>query len=346
MIFVYKCDIILKNIPLPYKKNGENTGMEISSSHVYTKLTTTIDEIEKVIIGKRDVITLLVVALLAGGHVMIEDVPGTGKTTLATALGKSTGLKFKRAQFTPDVTASDITGFNLFNKETNRFEFRPGMSMTNILLADEINRTSPKTQSALLEAMEERNVTVDGHTYRLPRPFMVIATQNELGFVGTFPLPEAQLDRFMIKVSMGYPSTAEELRILAGKIGNEPMGSVRAVCTAEELEQYSQLTGQVTVDSKIAQYIVSFTSATRNHPAVLLGASPRASLALMRCSQALALISGRTYVVPEDVSSLIPYVLSHRIHIKQEAKIKGITAKNVLEDVKNSIMHPFGKVQE
>lgn len=320
--------------------------MEISSSRVYTKLNNTIDEIEKVIIGKRDVITLLVVALLAGGHVMIEDVPGTGKTTLATALGKSTGLKFKRAQFTPDVTASDITGFNLFNKESNQFEFRPGMSMTNILLADEINRTSPKTQSALLEAMEERNVTVDGHTYRLPRPFMVIATQNELGFVGTFPLPEAQLDRFMLKVSMGYPSTAEELKILAGKIGSEPMDNVKTVCTAEELEQYSQLTGQVTVDSKIAQYIVSFTSATRNHPAVLLGASPRASLALMRCSQALALISGRTYVIPEDVSSLIPYVLSHRIHIKQEAKIKGITAKNVLEDVKNSIMHPFGKVQE
>ncbi len=319
--------------------------MEISSGQVYSKLNSTIDEIEKVIIGKRDVITLLVVALLAGGHVMIEDVPGTGKTTLATALGRSTGLKFKRAQFTPDVTASDITGFNLFNKETNQFEFRQGMAMTNILLADEINRTSPKTQSALLEAMEERNVTVDGQTYRLPRPFMVIATQNELGFVGTFPLPEAQLDRFMLKVSMGYPSTAEELKILAGKMGNEPMDDVRAVCTAEELEQYSQLTGQVTVDAKIAQYIVSFTSATRNHPAVLLGASPRASLALMRCSQALALISGRTYVVPEDVSSLIPYVLCHRIHIKQEAKIKGVTAKNVLEDVKNSIMHPFGKVQ-
>ncbi len=320
--------------------------MEISSSQVYAKLNQTIDEIEKVIIGKRDVITLLVVALLAGGHVMIEDVPGTGKTTLATALGKSTGLTFKRAQFTPDVTASDITGFNLFNKETNHFEFRPGMCMTNILLADEINRTSPKTQSALLEAMEERNVTVDGHTYHLPLPFMVIATQNELGFVGTFPLPEAQLDRFMIKVSMGYPSIAEELKILTGKIGSEPMDSVRAVCTAEELEQYSQLTGQVAVDSKIANYIVNFTSATRNHPAVLLGASPRASLALMKCSQALALISGRTYVIPEDVSSLIPYVLSHRIHIKQEAKIKGITAKNVLEDVKNSIMHPFGKVQE
>lgn len=320
--------------------------MEISSGQVYRKLDATVNEIEKAIVGKRDVITVLMVALLAGGHVLIEDVPGTGKTTLASALGKATGLLFKRAQFTPDVTASDITGFNLFNKETNRFEFRQGIAMTNILLADEINRTSPKTQSALLEAMQEKNVTVDGTTYKLPRPFMVIATQNELGFVGTFPLPEAQLDRFMIKVSMGYPSIAEELKILTGKIGSEPMDSVRAVCTAEELEQYSQLTGQVAVDSKIANYIVNFTSATRNHPAVLLGASPRASLALMKCSQALALISGRTYVIPEDVSSLIPYVLSHRIHIKQEAKIKGITAKNVLEDVKNSIMHPFGKVQE
>lgn len=320
--------------------------MEISSSQVYSKLNETVNEIEKVIIGKRRVITLLVVALLAGGHVMIEDVPGTGKTTLATALGKSTGLKFKRAQFTPDVTASDITGFNLFNKETNRFEFRPGMCMTNILLADEINRTSPKTQSALLEAMEERNVTVDGQTYRLPRPFMVIATQNELGFVGTFPLPEAQLDRFMINVSMGYPTAAEELKILAGKIGSEPMENIKPVCSAEELEQYTQLTTQVTVDTKIGQYIVNFTSATRNHPAVMLGASPRASLALMRCSQALALISGRTYVIPEDVSSLIPYVLTHRIHLKQEAKIKGITAENVLDDIKGSLMHPFGKAQD
>lgn len=319
--------------------------MEISSGQVYRKLDATITEIEKAIVGKRDIITVIMVALLAGGHVLVEDVPGTGKTTLASALGKATGLQFKRAQFTPDVTASDITGFNLFNKETNRFEFRSGMAMTNILLADEINRTSPKTQSALLEAMQEKNVTVDGTTYRLPRPFMVIATQNELGFVGTFPLPEAQLDRFTVKVKMGYPNADQEFRIITDRSGKDPLDEVNAVCSAEELEQYSELTGQVHVDDKIGQYIVSFVSATRNHPAVLLGASPRASLALMRCAQALALISGRTYVIPEDVSVMIPFVLSHRIHIKQEEKIKGMTAEQVLADVKASIMYPFGKEQ-
>ena len=319
--------------------------MEISSEQVYKKLTATIDEVEKVIVGKRNIITMLVVALLAGGHVLIEDVPGTGKTTLATALGKATGLQFKRAQFTPDVTASDITGFNLFNKESNRFEFRPGMSMTNILLADEINRTSPKTQSALLEAMEEHNVTVDGTTYHLPRPFMVIATQNELGFVGTFPLPEAQLDRFMIKVTMGYPSAEQELQIITNRESKDPMEPVKAVCTAEELKIFSMLTGQVNVDESINQYIVKFVSATREHPAVLLGASPRASLALMRSSQALALIMGRTYVVPEDISAMIPYVLSHRIHLRQESKMKGITAESVLKDVNSSIMHPMRKAQ-
>ncbi len=319
--------------------------MEISSGQVYRKLDATITEIEKAIVGKRDIITVIMVALLAGGHVLVEDVPGTGKTTLASALGRATGLQFKRAQFTPDVTASDITGFNLFNKETNRFEFRSGMAMTNILLADEINRTSPKTQSALLEAMQEKNVTVDGTTYRLPRPFMVIATQNELGFVGTFPLPEAQLDRFTVKVKMGYPNADQEFRIITDRSGKDPLDDVNAVCSAEELEQYSELTGQVHVDDKIGQYIVSFVSATRNHPAVLLGASPRASLALMKCAQALALISGRTYVIPEDVAVMIPFVLSHRIHIKQDEKIKGMTAEQVLSDVKASIMYPFGKEQ-
>ena len=320
--------------------------MEISSGQVYRKLNATIDEIEKVIVGKRDVITMLVVVLLAGGHVLIEDVPGTGKTTLATALGKATGLQFKRAQFTPDVTASDITGFNLFNKESNKFEFRPGMSMTNILLADEINRTSPKTQSALLEAMEEHNVTVDGNTYHLPRPFMVIATQNELGFVGTFPLPEAQLDRFMVKLSMGYPTPEQELEILTNRATADPIDSVQNVCDPEELELFSKLTGQVNTDRAINQYIVSFTAATRFHPGVLMGASTRASLALMRCSQALALVSGRTYVTPEDVSAMIPYVLTHRIHIRQEAKMKGLTSERVIEDVKNSIMLPLRKAQD
>lgn len=320
--------------------------MEITSGQVYRKLNATIDEIEKVIVGKRDVITMLVVVLLAGGHVLIEDVPGTGKTTLATALGKATGLQFKRAQFTPDVTASDITGFNLFNKESNKFEFRPGMSMTNILLADEINRTSPKTQSALLEAMEEHNVTVDGHTYHLPRPFMVIATQNELGFVGTFPLPEAQLDRFMVKLSMGYPTPEQELEILTNRAASDPIDKVQNVCDPEELELFSKLTGQVNTDKAINQYIVSFTAATRFHPGVLMGASTRASLALMRCSQALALVSGRTYVTPEDVSAMLPYVLTHRIHLRQEAKMKGLTAEKVIEDVRKSIMLPMRKAQD
>lgn len=322
-----------------------NKKMEISSGQVNRRVDAIINEIEKVIVGKRQVIKILVVALMAGGHVLVEDVPGTGKTTLASALGKATGLSFKRAQFTPDVTASDITGFNLFNKETNRFEFRQGMAMTNILLADEINRTSPKTQSALLEAMEEKNVTVDGTTYRLPSPFMVIATQNELGFVGTFPLPEAQLDRFTVKIKMGYPSLSEELEILSDRSGKDPMDDVHVVCSADELEQYSELTGQVNVDVKLAQYIVSLVAATRTHPAVFLGASPRASLSLMRCSQAMALISGRTYVIPEDISSMIPYVLGHRIHLKQEAKIRGITASNVIADANGSLMYPFGKAQ-
>ena len=320
--------------------------MEISSGQVYRKLNETVDEIEKVIVGKRNVITMLVVVLLAGGHILIEDVPGTGKTTLATALGKATGLQFKRAQFTPDVTASDITGFNLFNKESNKFEFRPGMSMTNILLADEINRSSPKTQSALLEAMEEHNVTVDGHTYRLPRPFMVIATQNELGFVGTFPLPEAQLDRFMVKMSMGYPTPEQELEILNQRTSSDPIDKVQNVCSAKELELFSKLTGQVNMDKAINQYIVSFVAATRFHPGVLMGASPRASLALMRCSQALALVSGRTYVTPEDVSVMLPYVLTHRIHIKQEAKMRGLTASKVIEEIKSSIMLPMRKAQD
>lgn len=319
--------------------------MEISSGQVNRRVDAIINEIEKVIVGKRQVIKILVVALLAGGHVLVEDVPGTGKTTLASALGRATGLSFKRAQFTPDVTASDITGFNLFNKETNRFEFRQGMAMTNILLADEINRTSPKTQSALLEAMEEKNVTVDGTTYPLPNPFMVIATQNELGFVGTFPLPEAQLDRFTVKIKMGYPTLSEELEILSDRSGKDPMEDVQVICSADELEQYSELTGQVNVDEKLAQYIVSLVAATRTHTSVSLGASPRASLALMRCSQAMALISGRTYVIPEDISCMIPYVLEHRIHLKQEAKIRGITAKHVLSEVNGSLMYPFGKAQ-
>lgn len=306
-----------------------------------SKAKAVINEIEKVIIGKRTSVTMLMVALLAGGHVLIEDVPGVGKTTLATALGKAAGLQFRRAQFTPDVMASDITGFTMYNKETQKFEYRQGLVLTNLLLADEINRTSPKTQSALLEAMEERNVTVDGTTYKLPEPFVVIATQNEVGHVGTFPLPEAQLDRFTIKLSMGYPTVDEELDIITGRRFDDPIKSVTSVCTRDELIALTEAARQINVDIAVGRYIVKFVAQTRYHPWVSLGASPRASLALIRCSQAFALISGRNYVTPEDVIKMVPYVLSHRIHLKQEAKIKGITVSDVIEDISRNVTAPI-----
>ena len=308
---------------------------------IYKKLGLIVAEIENVVVGKREAVKMLLVALLAGGHVLIEDVPGVGKTTLATALGKATDLTFKRAQFTPDVMASDITGFNLYNKETGKFEFRQGLVMTNILLADEINRTSPKTQSALLEAMEEQNVTVDGTTYALPRPFMVIATQNEVGYVGTFPLPEAQLDRFMIKIAIGYPTLEQEVNIISNRQENDPLKNVKAVCSRDDIAKISEMTRHVNVEQSIYKYIVRLVSETRSHSAVILGASPRASLALMRSSQALAFLSGRNYVTPEDVGTMLPYILTHRIHLKQEAKIKGITVEAVLNGITKTVNPPI-----
>lgn len=316
--------------------------MEINSVEtIYKKLSLIVNEVENVIVGKREAVKMLLIALLAGGHVIIEDVPGVGKTTLATALGKATGLAFKRAQFTPDVMASDITGFNIYNKETGKFEFRQGLVMTNILLADEINRTSPKTQSALLEAMEEKNVTVDGTTYKLPRPFMVIATQNEVGYVGTFPLPEAQLDRFMMRISMGYPTIDEEMSIIGARQENDPLLNVKSICTKEDIESIADVTRRVNIEQAISKYIVRFVAETRVHPSVLLGASPRASLALMRTSQVLAFISGRNYVTPEDVITMIPYILTHRIHLKQEAKIKGVTVESVFSAISSNVTPPI-----
>jgi MoxR-like ATPase len=300
-----------------------------------------IDEVEKVIIGKRDVVKMLVIALLSGGHVLIEDVPGVGKTTLATALSKATGLKYRRAQFTPDVMASDITGFSIFNKETNDFEFRPGMVMCNILLADEINRTSPKTQSALLEAMEEQNVTVDNTTYQLPLPFMVIATQNELGFVGTYPLPEAQLDRFLMKIAVGYPTLEQEVNIIASRQTSDPLEEVNAICTRKEILTCIEAVQHVNVEQSIYRYIVQLVSSTRGHKAVMLGASPRASLLLMRASQACAFLSGRGYVTPEDVLRMTPHVLEHRIQLTQDAKVRKITELSVLREVAKAITPPF-----
>lgn len=299
------------------------------------------DEIEKVIVGKRDVVTMLLIALLSGGHVLVEDVPGTGKTTLAAAMGKSAGLMSKRAQFTPDVTASDITGFTMLNKETNNFEYRPGMVMTNILLADEINRATPKTQSALLEAMEEQTVTVDGITHKLPSPFMVIATQNELGYVGTFPLPEAQLDRFMMKVSMGYPTVDQEIGIIASRQKNDPFDLIIPTCTREDIIAAQDDVKDTNIEPSVYRYIVEITASTRVHPAVELGASPRASLALMRAAQSYAFLNGRAYVVPEDVLRMTPYILPHRIRLTQEAKIKRTDTMDVLRDVIKVVKPPF-----
>lgn len=297
-------------------------------------------EISKVIKGKGEAVQLILTALLAQGHVLIEDVPGVGKTTLAMALGKATGLSFRRAQFTPDVMASDITGFTMFNREENRFEYRSGLVMTNILLADEINRTSPKTQSALLEAMEEKRVTVDGVVHQLPEPFIVIATQNSQGYVGTFPLPEAQLDRFMIKISMGYPTVEEETGILLDRLGENPANEVRPVMTAEQLSACIAEVQQVNFAESLCRYVAELSAATRAHGGVELGVSPRASLAIMQASRAYAYLDGRDYVVPEDIVRLMIPVFSHRIVLRQEMKMRRMDVTTVLQDTVSAVTPP------
>jgi MoxR-like ATPase len=297
------------------------------------KLIAMADEIEKVIVGKRQQIIFLMTALLSGGHVLIEDVPGTGKTTLAAALATVCGLSFKRAQFTPDVMASDITGFNMYNRQKEQFEFIEGLAMCNILLADEINRASPKTQSALLEAMEEGNVTVDGKSYPLPDPFFVIATQNPTGFVGTYPLPEAQLDRFSVRLSLGYPQKEEEVRIISERHGKNPLDDVRTLTNAEELKSIIKNVSEVFVEDRIYGYIVDLVAQTRKHGDLILGASTRASLIISKMAQATAFVAGRNYVVPEDVAAVFVPVTAHRIMLKREAKLSGTTPEKVLYDI-------------
>ena len=287
-------------------------------------------EIEKVVVGKRQQIVLLLTALLSGGHVLIEDVPGTGKTTLAATLAAVCGLKYKRAQFTPDVMASDITGFNMYNRQKESFEFVEGLAMCNIMLADEINRASPKTQSALLEAMEEGNVTVDGKSYPLPDPFFVVATQNPSGFVGTYPLPEAQLDRFSVRLSLGYPQPSEEVRIISERRGRNPIDDVRRITDAEELSQMIKDCADVYIDDKIYSYIVDLVSQTRNLEEVALGASPRASLIVSKMAQATAYFNGRSYVIPEDIASVFVPVTAHRIVVRREARLAARRAEDLL----------------
>ena len=300
------------------------------------------ENIEKVIVGKKDSIRLIIIALLCQGHVLIEDVPGVGKTTLVSALAKSLDLTFRRIQFTPDVLPSDITGFSMYNFRTGEMEFHPGMVMGQVVLADEINRTSPKTQSSLLEVMEERQVTVDGKTYPLPEPFIVLATQNPVDYIGTFPLPEAQLDRFFLKVTLGYPSKRQEMLILSRFQYNNPLDSLQPVANKDDIIKLQKLTREVRVADAIRDYITSLVSMTRDHPDLTLGASPRGSLFLMRASQAHALLDGRNYVIPDDVQKMVIPVLAHRLILKPEARLKDMTPERILKSIINTVYVPIG----
>lgn len=306
-----------------------------------TPIVRMLGEVEKVVVGKRNEITMLLTAMLSGSHVLIEDVPGTGKTSLAAALARAAGLDFRRAQFTPDVMASDITGYNLYNRQKETFEFREGLVMCNILLADEINRASPKTQSSLLEAMEEARVTVDGVTYQVPDPFMVIATQNPTGYVGTYPLPEAQLDRFALKIGMGYPTADEEIAILRARDGVNPLDSVQAVTDIDTIRRMRVEAASVHLDDAIYRYIVTLVTATRSHESLALGASPRASVALMRLSQAYAYIRGRDYVLPDDVAAIFRPAVAHRLVLRQEARLNRVSADDLLGEILRTTPVPY-----
>ena len=298
------------------------------------------ESISKVIVGKDETIEKLLVALLSGGHVLIEDVPGVGKTTLVHAIAKTIGCSFKRIQFTPDLLPSDITGISTYNFNKGEFEFRQGPIVSNIILADEINRSSPKTQSSLLEAMQERQITVDGSTYKLPEPFIVLATQNPIEYEGTFPLPEAQLDRFTMRISMGYPTFTEEKKILSRFKGASPIDSLSPVAAGEDILTMQKAVEEVFVEDSIQDYIVQLIQATRNHPDIYLGCSPRGSIALFNACRALAYIRGRGYVIPDDVKELITNTLAHRLLLRTEAKLQGKTEQAVIADIVKGIKVP------
>ena len=299
-----------------------------------------ITNVGKVIVGKKDPIELVLVALLCEGHVLIEDVPGIGKTMLAKATAESLGCTFRRVQSTPDLLPSDITGIHYFNQKTAEFEFRPGPVMTNILLVDEINRATPRTQSCLLECMQEQQVTVDLETLSLPRPFLVIATQNPVELEGTFPLPEAQLDRFLLRVKLGYPSEDEERTILSRFQQDNPLDNLTSVVEAKELLELQKLCRQVYIDDSIRKYVVAITRATRTYQGIELGASPRASLGLHLASQALAALRGRNYVIPDDVKYLAVPTLAHRLIAKTEARLRGHSLEDIVNEVVSTIPVP------
>ncbi len=314
--------------------------MQVTSVY-QEKIQQVLINMNQVIVGKEEVVKLSLVGLLAKGHVLIEDVPGVGKTMLVRSLAKSIDCDFKRIQFTPDLLPSDITGVSIYNPKDLVFEFRPGPIFGNVVLADEINRTSPKTQSALLEGMEENNVTVDGKTMPLQDPFFVMATQNPLEYEGTHPLPEAQLDRFILKLTMGYPSADEELTMLMQTDKGHPIDQLKPVISKQDVIHIQAEVQNVYIDKNIQQYIIQLVAKTRNHQAIYLGVSPRGSIALMKTAKALAYLEGRDYVIPDDVKYLAPYVLSHRLILTQEANYEGKTSLDLMQEILQQVSVPI-----
>ena len=304
-----------------------------------------VENVERVIIGKREIIELVVIGVLSQGHILIEDVPGVGKTMLARSLARSLGCTFRRIQFTPDMLPSDVTGVSIFNQKTREFEFRPGPIMAQVVLTDEINRATPKTQAALLEAMQELQVTVDGVTYPLPHPFLVMATQNPIEYEGTFPLPEAQLDRFLMRIRLGYPGLDDEIAILDSQQYVHPLTQIEQVVDIEELSSAQESLKDVYVDPLIKRYIVDIITQTRRHPDIYLGASPRGSLALYRTGQARAAMLGRDYVIPDDIKALAMPTLAHRLIVSPSARLKDVTGEAVVREILSTLPVPGAHVQ-